>query len=83
MAENRTVKYHIPHQGIYMYSHVHDGKTEMIVLNSTNCEQVLTAECYTVLTKNSKEGRDVSSGKKVDLTKSLVISPRKSLIIEF
>lgn len=79
MAENRTVKYHIPQRGIYMYSHVHDGKTEMIVLNSTS----LAAEYYTVLTKDSKEGRDVSSGKKIDLTKNLVVSPRKSLIIEF
>ena len=26
MAENKTVKYHIPHRGIYMYSHVHEGK---------------------------------------------------------
>ena len=83
MAENRTVKYHIPKRGIYMYSHVHDGKTEMIVLNSTSSEQTLAAEYYTVLTKDSKEGRDVSSGKKIDLTKNLVVSPRKSLIIEF
>ena len=70
MAENKTVKYHIPHRGIYMYSHVHEGKTEMIVLNSTGSEQILDSECYTVLTK-------------IDLTKNLVISPRKSLIIEF
>lgn len=83
MAENKTEKYHIPHRGIYMYSHVHEGKTEMIVLNSTGSEQILDSECYTVLTKDSKEGRDVSSGKKIDLTKNLVISPRKSLIIEF
>ena len=33
--------------------------------------------------KDSKEGRDVSSGKRIDLTKNLVVSPRKSLIIEF
>ena len=83
MAENKTVEYHIPHRGIYMYSHVYEGKTEMIVLNSTGSEQILDSECYTVLTKDSKEGRDVSSGKKIDLTKNLVISPRKSLIIEF
>ena len=38
MAENKTVKYHIPHRGIYMYSHVYEGKTEMIVLNSTGSE---------------------------------------------
>lgn len=81
MAENKTVKYHIPHRGIYMYSHVYEGKTEMIVLNSTGSEQILDSD--TVLTKDSKEGRDVSSGKKIDLTKNLVISPRKSLIIEF
>ena len=31
MAENKTVKYHIPHRGIYMYSHVYEGKTEMKV----------------------------------------------------
>lgn len=66
-----------------MYSHVYEGKTEMIVLNSTGSEQITDSECYTVLTKDSKEGRDVSSGKKIDLTKNLVISPRKSLIIEF
>ena len=83
MAENKTVKYHIPHRGIAMYAHVYEGKTEMIVLNSTGSEQILDSECYTVLTKDSKEGRDVSSGKKIDLTKNLVISPRKSLIIEF
>lgn len=55
----------------------------MIVLNSTSDEQTLAAEYYTVLTKDSKEGRDVSSGKRIDLTKNLVVSPRKSLIIEF
>lgn len=43
MAENKTVKYHIPHRGIYMYSHVHEGKTEMIVLNSTGSEQILVS----------------------------------------
>ena len=55
MAENKTVKYHIPHRGIYMYSHVYEGKTEMIVLNSTGSEQILDSECYTVLTKDSPD----------------------------
>ena len=33
MSENKTVKYHIPEQGIYLYARTSDGKTEMIVLN--------------------------------------------------
>lgn len=64
MAENRTVKYHIPQRGIYMYSHVHDGKTEMIVLNSTSSEQTLAAEYYTVLTKILKKVEMYRAGRK-------------------
>ena len=31
MSENKTVKYHIPEQGIYLYARTSEGKTEMIV----------------------------------------------------
>ena len=56
MTENKTVKYHIPQQGIYMYARMRDGKTGMIVLNSTDHEQILSAEYYKPLTKDSKMG---------------------------
>ena len=39
--EKKTVKYHIPQHGIYMYARTNSGKTELIVLNSTNAEQVV------------------------------------------
>lgn len=32
MTENKTVKYCIPQQGIYMYARMRDGKMGMIVL---------------------------------------------------
>ena len=79
----KTVKYHVPQKGIYLYAHVHDGKTEMIVLNSTDSEQILSAEHYNVLTKGSKTGKEIASGKPVDFTQGLVLSARKSLVIEF
>lgn len=41
MTTTRTVKYHVPQQGLYVYSRTVDGKTELIVLNSTDIEQVL------------------------------------------
>lgn len=83
MTENKTVKYHIPQQGIYMYARVRDGKNGMIVLNSTDCEQVLEAEYYKPLTKECKTGKEISTGKTVDFSENLTLSPRKSLIIEF
>ncbi len=83
MSENKTVKYHIPEQGIYLYARTSDGKTEMIVLNSTDKEQVLPSQHYNALTQNSKEGTIITTGKKVNFTQNLTIPANRSLIIEF
>ena len=78
MSENKTVKYHIPEQGIYLYARTSDGKTEMIVLNSTDKEQVLPS-----LTQGTKEGKIITTGKKVNLNQNLTVPANRSLIIEF
>ena len=83
MSESKTVKYHIPEQGIYLYARTSEGKTEMIVLNSTDIEQVLPSSHYQALTKDSKEGKIVSTGTKIDFTENLTLSARHSLVIEF
>lgn len=83
MSESKTVKYHIPQQGIYVYARSNEGKTEMIVLNSTDKEQVLPSHHYNILTKDYKEGKDITSGKKIDFTQNLILSAHQSLIIEF
>ena len=74
--EKKTVKYHIPQHGIYMYARTNSGKTELIVLNSTDAEQVVANDHYRIMTNDSK------SGKKIDLTKNMTVGARQSLIIE-
>ena len=83
MTSNRTVKYHVPHQGLYVYSRKNGEKAELIILNSTDCEQILNNDHYQVLTKESLTGRNVVNGKMVDLQKPLVLSAHQSLIIEY
>ena len=83
MSENKTVKYHIPEQGIYLYARTSEGKTEMIVLNSTDKEQVLPSQHYNALTQNSKQGTILTTGKKIDFAQNLIIPANQSLIIEF
>ncbi len=83
MSENKTVKYHIPEQGIYLYARTSDGKTEMIVLNSTDKEQVLPSRHYNALTQGTKEGKIITTGKKVNLNQNLTVPANRSLIIEF
>lgn len=83
MSENKTVKYHIPEQGIYLYARTSEGKTEMIVLNSTDKEQVLPSQHYNALTQDSKQGTVLTTGKKIDFAQNLIIPANQSLIIEF
>ena len=78
--EKKTVKYHIPQHGIYMYARTNSGKTELIVLNSTNAEQVVANN--RIMTNDSKSGKELISGKKIDLTKNMTVGARQSLIIE-
>lgn len=83
MSENKTVKYHIPEQGIYLYARNNAGKTELTILNSTDKEQVLPYQHYSALTKDTKVGKNTATGKKIDFTKNLILSANQSLIIEF
>jgi uncharacterized protein YciI len=55
----------------------------MIVLNSTDKEQVLPSQHYNALTQDSKEGTIITTGKKVNFTQNLTIPANRSLIIEF
>ena len=80
--EKKTVKYHIPQHGIYMYARTNSGKTELIVLNSTDAEQVVANDHYRIKTNDSKSGKELISGKKIDLTKNMTVGARQSLIIE-
>ena len=41
MITKRTVKCHGPQQGLYVYARTEEGRTELIVLNSTDNEQIL------------------------------------------
>ncbi len=66
-----------------MYARTNDGKTEMIVLNSTDKEQVLPSQHYNALTQDSKEGIVITTGKKVNFSQNLVVPANRSLIIEF
>ena len=80
--EKKTVKYHIPQHGIYMYARTNSGKTELIVLNSTNTEQVVANKYYRMMTNDSKSGKELVSGKKICLLYTSDAGARQSLIIE-
>lgn len=83
MTSTKTVKYHVPNQGLYVYSRVNGEKTELIILNSSNDEQVLHNDHYQVLTKETRTGRNALNGTPIDLQRPLVLPAGQSLIIEY
>lgn len=82
MTTKRTVKYHVPQQGLYVYARTEEDRTELIVLNSTDDEQVLLNNHFKSLVNESVEGKEIASGKKIDLRENIVVPARKSVIIE-
>ena len=78
----RTVKYHVPQQGLYVYARTEEGRTELIVLNSTDNEQILNNNHFKGLVNECVRGKEIASGKTIDLTKNIVVPARKSVIIE-
>lgn len=66
MSIKRTVKYHVPQRGLYMYAQSSENVTELIVLNSTDSEQTLVNEHIQKLLKDRTVGKEISSGKMID-----------------
>lgn len=81
--ETKTTKYHIPSNGIYLYARTNKGKNELIIVNSKNAEQTLASSHYSMLTSQSRIGKELVTGKEIDLTKDMLLPARQSLIIEF
>ena len=69
----------------FMFMHVQrkvEGRTELIVLNSTDNEQILNNNHFKGLVNECVRGKEIASGKTIDLTKNIVVPARKSVIIE-
>lgn len=80
--KKKTVTRYIPQNGIYVYAREHAGKTELIFLNGTNEHKELPMHSYHAMLQGSQSGKEITSGKTIDLTKGMTLPPRQSLVIE-
>ena len=68
--------------GVYAYARQHEGKTVFVMLNGTDAETTVPLKFYKKILKDSKQGKDILSGKTVAFGESLTMRPRESLVIE-
>jgi hypothetical protein len=81
--ESKTQKHYIPEHGVYMYARTEAGQRELIVLNNTDEEQVVDRKHFhRMLEENHITGTVVHNGSEIDLSKSMTVGARQSLVIK-
>lgn len=73
----------IPYKGIYVIARQYNGKNIMTILNGKYSENEMNLSRYAEIIGNHTFAKDVISGETVPLNKSLKLSARQTLIIEF
>ncbi len=73
----------VPFDGIYVLARQYKGKTVMTILNGKRNETEMKLARYKELIANNTTAIDIASGKTISLDKTLKLSPRETLILEF
>ena len=68
--------------GVYAYARQYNGKTVFVMLNGTDKMTTLPLNFYKETIKESKQGKDILTGKMVQLEEELTMAPRESLVLE-
>ena len=82
-TKTKTITYHVPNQGIYLYARVFADRSEMIILNSTSSSQIIPNSHFNQITGEIKQGIVVSDGRTIDLSTQIHIAAKESMVIEF
>lgn len=77
-----TMKHFMPRNGVYVYERRYGDKSAVVILNGVSKDNELSLEHYREILRDKKSGRDVITGRKVNLDNTLKLSPKEVLILE-
>ncbi|MDC9723752.1 MAG: alpha-amylase family glycosyl hydrolase [Urechidicola sp.] len=72
----------VPENNVYVYFRMNENETVMVVINNHSETQTLDLSRFTEGIKKNKSGKDIISEKELDLTNTLSIKGKSSMIIE-
>lgn len=82
VTEGTLIHYTPDTSGCYVYARIKDNKTVLVIMNGTDKEQKLQMNRFMEVIKNSSSGKDVVTGKTLNLNSDLEIGPRDVYILE-
>jgi glycosidase len=81
VANGKLIHYPVTN-GIYVYFRVFQGDKLMVIMNNKENEEILNLDVYRETLADRKNGFDIISGKKYNLSKDLILNPKTALILE-
>lgn len=81
-VQNGKLTHFVPQDGIYVYFRYNDEGKVMVILNKNDHEQILDLERFRELLDKGEKGREVISGKVIELKDEIVLEPMTPMIIE-
>jgi glycosidase len=77
----KTVQF-LPHDNVYVYFRILDEQRVMVIINNSNREYELKLDRFEELLKNKRQGKEIISGKTIELTDMLRLNAKSAMIIE-
>ena len=76
------MKHYVPENNVYVYFRYTDAKSVMVVLNNSSKTQTIKTNRFQESIQNYTAGKEVLTGKTLDLKNEITIEAKSSLIIE-
>ena len=74
--------HYAPENDVYVYFRYNDKENIMVIINNNETEQILKTNRFTENLNSKSSAIDVMTGKKYDLTTSIVLPKETTLILE-
>jgi glycosidase len=75
-------KQYIPQDNVYVYFRYNEQQTVMVVMNNSNENRTFKIDRFQESIQNFKSGKEVISGKIIDLKNDISITPKSAYILE-
>ena len=76
------MKHFMPRNGVYVYERRCGDKSAVVILNGISKDNELSLEHYKEILGDKKSGRDVITGRTINIDNTLKLSPKEVLILE-
>ncbi len=71
-----------PQDGVYVYFRVLEDKKVMVVLNKNEKDYTLKLDRFSEVIDGSLSGKEILSGKKIELIDAIIVPTRTPLVLE-